>query len=31
MAASDSVNDVGAWLDDRLADASPDLLRAMIK
>lgn len=31
MAASDSVNDVAGWLDDRLAEASPDLLRAMIK
>jgi len=31
MAASDSVNDVAGWVNDRLADASPDLLRAMIK
>jgi putative transposase len=31
MAASDSVNDVAGWLDERLAGASPDLLRAMIK
>ena len=31
MAASDSVNDVSGWLDQRLAAASPDLLRAMIK
>src|SRR3954451_21967001 len=31
MAASDSVDDVVGWLDDRLAVASPDLLRTMIK
>lgn len=31
MAASDSVDDVLAVLDERLAAASPDLLRAMIK
>ncbi len=31
MAASDSVNDLPSWLDERLAAASPDLLRAMIK
>jgi putative transposase len=31
MAASDSVNDVAGWLDDRLAGASPDLLRTMVK
>ncbi len=31
MAASDSVNDVVGWLDDRLAEASPDLLRSMVK
>jgi putative transposase len=31
MAASNSVNDVSAWLDERLAAASPDLLRAMVK
>ncbi|GAA2863567.1 hypothetical protein GCM10010472_21040 [Pseudonocardia halophobica] len=35
MAASDSVtdavNDVAGWLDERLAEASPDLLRSMIK
>ncbi len=31
MAASDSVNDVSGWLDERLATASPDLLRAMVK
>jgi hypothetical protein len=26
MAASNSVNDVSGWLDERLAAASPDLL-----
>lgn len=31
MAASDSVNDVAGWLDERLAAASPDLLRMMVK
>src|SRR5215207_10971425 len=31
MAASNSVNDVSGWLDERLAVASPDLLRAMVK
>ncbi|MFC5951291.1 IS256 family transposase [Pseudonocardia lutea] len=31
MAASDSVNDVAGWLDERLAEASPDLLRSMVK
>jgi hypothetical protein len=31
MAASNSVIDVSGWLDDRLAGASPDLLRAMVK
>jgi putative transposase len=31
MAASDSVDDVAGWLDDRLAEASPDRLRSMIK
>jgi putative transposase len=31
MAASDSVNDVVGWLDERLAVASPDLLRTMVK
>jgi putative transposase len=31
MAASNSVNDVSGWLDERLAAASPDLLRAMVK
>jgi putative transposase len=31
MAASDSVKDVSSWLDERLAAASPDLLRTMIK
>jgi putative transposase len=31
VAASDSVNDVPCWLDERLAAASPDLLRAMVK
>lgn len=31
MAASDSVNDVSGWLDERLAAASPDLLRTMVK
>lgn len=31
MAASGSVNDVVGWLDDRLAEASPDLLRSMVK
>lgn len=31
MAASDGVGDVACRLDDRLADASPDLLRAMVK
>jgi len=31
MAALDSVNDVLAVLDDRLAAASPDLLRSLIK
>jgi transposase-like protein len=31
MAASDSVKDVSGWLDERLAAASPDLLRTMIK
>lgn len=31
MAASDSVNDVSRWLDERLAAASPDLLRTMVK
>jgi putative transposase len=31
MAASNSVNDVSGWLDERLAAASPDLLRTMIK
>jgi putative transposase len=31
MAASDSVNDVSGWLDERLAAASPDLLRSMVK
>jgi transposase-like protein len=31
MAASDSVKDVSSWLDERLAVASPDLLRTMIK
>ena len=31
MAASNSVNDVSGWLDERLAGASPDLLRVMVK
>jgi transposase-like protein len=31
MAASNSVNDVSGWLDERLAAASPDLLREMVK
>ena len=31
MTASNSVNDVSGWLDERLAAASPDLLRAMVK
>jgi putative transposase len=31
MAASDSVNDVAGWLDERPAEASPDLLRSMVK
>ncbi|MDT0352915.1 IS256 family transposase [Pseudonocardia charpentierae] len=31
MAASNSVNDVSGWLDERLAAASPDLLRSMVK
>jgi putative transposase len=31
MAASNSVNDVSGWLDERLAAASPDLLRVMVK
>jgi putative transposase len=31
MAASNSVNDVSAWLDERLAVAGPDLLRLMVK
>jgi len=31
MAASNSVDDVAGWLDDRLAAASPDLLRSMVK
>jgi putative transposase len=31
VAASDSVNDVSGWLDERLAAASPDLLRTMVK
>ena len=31
MAASNSVNDVSGWLDERLAAASPDLLRMMVK
>jgi transposase-like protein len=31
MAASNSVDDVSRWLDERLAAASPDLLRAMVK
>ena len=31
MAASDSVDDVAGWIDDRLAGASPDLLRMMVK
>jgi transposase-like protein len=31
VAASNSVDDVAGWLDERLAAASPDLLRAMIK
>ncbi len=31
MAASDSVNDVAGWLDERLAGAGPDLLRVVIK
>jgi hypothetical protein len=31
MAASNSVNDVSGWLDERIATASPDLLRTMIK
>ena len=31
MAASNSVNDVSGWLDEQLAAASPDLLRAMVK
>jgi Transposase, Mutator family len=31
MAASNSVDDVAGWLNDRLAAASPDLLRAMVK
>ncbi|MGI5129120.1 IS256 family transposase [Pseudonocardia sp. CA-107938] len=31
MAALDSVDDVAGWLDDRLAGAGPDLLRAMVK
>jgi transposase-like protein len=31
VAASNSVDDVAGWLNERLAAASPDLLRAMIK
>jgi putative transposase len=31
MAASNSVNDVLAVLDERLAVASPDLLRSLVK
>ena len=31
MAASNSVDDVSGWLDERLAVASPDLLRVMVK
>jgi hypothetical protein len=31
MAASNSVDDVSGWLDERLAAASPDLLRVMVK
>jgi hypothetical protein len=31
MAASNNVNDVSGWLDERLAAASPDLLRAKVE